>query len=206
MRRAGAAVLAVLCLCGSGCGSEVESSAVAAGVLDPTAVYPSDISPPPGTQYPCALTALPRELAGVPRRDREYINRTYARVLRATQAKLVLLKALQERAGIPRALDTYLASTGRLVTALRGDVIPEGLEAFHADVIGAIELQQRFFKKAADVRTNGGSMEAVYEIAEGRQASKRLFAAWGRMTERYPEWDEKTKDSIYHHLCALDLF
>ena len=173
---------------------------------DPTAVYPKDISPPPGTRYPCALTALPRELVGVPKRDREYINRTYARVLRATQAKLVLLKALDERGDVKRALDAYLASTGKLVTALRADEVPSGLEKFHADVVGAIELQQRFFRKAADVRTRGGSMEAVYAIGEGRESSRRLIAAWGAMSARYPQWDQATRDSIYHHLCALDLF
>jgi hypothetical protein len=71
----------------------------------PQDAYPSDITPPAGTQYPCALTALPRGLPGIPEADREYINRTYARILRATQAKLVLLKALEER----RDLDARLA-------------------------------------------------------------------------------------------------
>lgn len=206
MRRAGAALLAVLSLCTLGCGSPAESASVAASALDPTAIYPSDISPPPGTRYPCALTALPRELVGVPERDRAYINRTYARVLRATQAKLVLLDAIDDSRDIPRALETYLASIGKLKTALRADEPPKGLEPFHADVIRAIELQQRFFRKAADVRAGGGSMKAVYAVKEGRQASSRLFAAWHAMTERYPEWDDETKDSIYHHLCALDLF
>jgi hypothetical protein len=28
-------------------------------------VYPTDITPPPGTRYPCALTALPPGLPGV---------------------------------------------------------------------------------------------------------------------------------------------
>jgi len=58
--------------------------------------YPSDITPPPGTRYPCALTALPRRLSGI--------------------------------------------------------------------------------------------------------------RAWSRMQARYPGWSSETRDSIYHHLCALDLF
>ena len=51
-----------------------------------------------------------------------------------------------------------------------------------------------------------GGMAEVYQIAEGRQASARLISAWGRMQGRYPSWAPETKDSIYHHLCALDLF
>jgi len=26
------------------------------------------------------------------------------------------------------------------------------------------------------------------------------------MQARYPAWPPETRDSIYHHLCALDLF
>jgi hypothetical protein len=37
-------------------------------------------------------------------------------------------------------------------------------------------------------------------------ASSRLIAAWGRMQARYPGWPSETRESIYHHLCALDLF
>jgi hypothetical protein len=27
-----------------------------------------------------------------------------------------------------------------------------------------------------------------------------------REAARYPDWPAATRDSIYHHLCALDLF
>jgi hypothetical protein len=49
-------------------------------------------------------------------------------------------------------------------------------------------------------------MADVYAIPEGRQASARLIAAWGKMSARYPTWSAESRDSIYHHLCALDLF
>jgi hypothetical protein len=143
--------------------------------------YPTDITPPPGTRYPCALTALPRELPGIPEADRSYVNHTYARLLRATQAKLVLLKAIEE-------------------------AVPVGLEPFQADVLGALELQQIFFAKAAALRQSGHGMDAVYGVREGREASARLIAARSRMQGRYPGWPPATRDSIYHHLCALDLF
>ena len=168
--------------------------------------YPTDITPPPGTRYPCALTALPRGLPGIPEADRAYVNHTYARLLRATQAKLVLLKALEERRGIEPALARYRDATGGLAARQGGEAVPAGLEPFQADVLGALALQQTFFSKAAALRQAGRGMDEVYSVAEGRQASARLIAAWSRMQGRYPGWPPETRDSIYHHLCALDLF
>jgi hypothetical protein len=169
-------------------------------------VYPSDITPPPGTRYPCALTALPPGLPGVPEADRAYVNRTYARILRATQAKLVLLKALDESRGIAAHLDGYRDATSGLAARQRSDGVPAGLEPFQQDVLAALALQQAFFAKAAALRQAGRGMGEVYAVPEARQASARLVAAWSRMQARYPGWPPETRDSIYHHLCALDLF
>ncbi len=168
--------------------------------------YPADITPPPGTQYHCALTALPRTLPGIPESDRGYINRTYARLLRATQAKLVVLKALEEGGDASGAVARYLAQTTPLAERLRAEPAPAGLDPFQDDVVRALLLQQDFFRKAAPLRASGRSMLEVYQIPEGRLASSRLVAAWGRMQARYPSWSAETSNSIYHHLCALDLF
>lgn len=168
--------------------------------------YPADITPPPGTRYPCALTALPRGLPGVSEADRAYLNRTYARILRATQAKLVLLKALEESRGIEPAAAQYRDATRGLAARQESDGVPGGLEPFQEDVLAALTLQQAFFSKAAALRQGGRGMDEVYSVAEGRQASARLIAAWSRMQARYPGWPPETRDSIYHHLCALDLF
>ena len=185
---------------------------VAAGLLAlgaqsvPEDTYPRDITPPPGRQYPCALRALPSALPGIPEADRAYINRTYARVLRATQAKLVLLRALDEGRGMRAALAPYEDAVGRLASRLAADQPPAGLAPFQEDVRQALALQQSFFAKAVPLREGGASMAEVYQLGEGRQASARLISAWGRMQARYPSWSAETKDSIYHHLCALDLF
>ena len=184
--------------------------ATAARAAEPPAaaedVYPADITPPAGTQYPCALTALPRALPGIPEADRAYINRTYARVLRATQAKLVLLKALEEGRDLPAAHARYEETTRALAARLRAEAAPEGLGAFQEDVGQALALQQTFFARAVPLRQAGRGMAEVYQIPEGRTASARLISAWGRMQARYPSWSAETRDSIYHHLCALDLF
>ena len=168
--------------------------------------YPADIAPPPGTRYPCALTALPPGLPGVPPADRAFVNRTYSRVLRATQAKLVLLKALEEGKGMSAALAVYLEETQALSGRQKADGVPEGLAPFQQDVLTALELQQAFFRKALPLREAGRGMDAAYQMPEGRQASARLVAAFGQMQARYPAWSAETRDSIYHHLCALDLF
>jgi hypothetical protein len=169
-------------------------------------VYPRDITPPAGTQYPCALTALPRSLPGIPEADRAYINRTYARVLRATHAKLVLLKALEEKHDLAGALARYQDATGQLASKLGDDQPPDGLAPFQEDVHQALALQRTFFTKAVPLRESGAAMAQVYQIGDGRQASARLISAWGRMQARYPAWSAETKDSLFHHLCALDLF
>jgi hypothetical protein len=169
-------------------------------------VYPADITPPPGTRYHCALTALPRALRGIPEADRAYINRTYARILRATQTKLVVLKALEEGRDVSGAVARYLQTTTPIVERVRGEPAPAGLGPFQDDVATALSLQQGFFRKSVAVRERGGTMADVYRIPEGRQASARLIAAWGQMSARYPSWSAETRDSIYHHLCALDLF
>lgn len=168
--------------------------------------YPADIAPPPGTRYPCALTALPPGLPGVPPADRAFVNRTYSRVLRATQAKLLLLKSLDERQGMSDALARYLGETEALAGRQKADAVPEGLGPFQKDVLAALELQQAFFRKALPLREAGRGMDAAYQMPEGRQASARLVAAFGQMQARYPSWSAETRDSIFHHLCALDLF
>jgi hypothetical protein len=192
--------------CDGGTVLDHSSGVVEAATVDDTGRYPEDISPPRGTEYPCALTALPKNLPGIPPSDREYVNRTYARILRATQAKLVLLKAMEERLDIAGTTAGYRASASKLLDALRRDSPPRGLEEFHRDVILAIELQDEFFRKTAPMRADGAAMSEIFTVPEGREASGRLIAAWGAMASRYPDWPSDTKDSIYHHLCALDFF
>lgn len=181
-------------------------AAVRARADDADAVYPQDVSPPPGTRYPCALTALPRALPGIPEPERGYINRVYARLLRATQAKLLLLRALDGNRAPVDAGERYRLRSEALETGLRAEAPPDGLEPFNADVVEALRLQRAFFARAVALRGQGRSMAEVYAVPAGREASRRLLAAWSKMQRRYPAWSQATRDSIYHHLCALDLF
>jgi hypothetical protein len=167
--------------------------------------YPRDIQPPPGTRYPCALTALPVALPGIPPDDHRFINHSYTLILRATQAKLLMLKALDQGHAEPQ-WGTYQRDTSAALRALRAEPVPAGLEAFRDRVADALELQMTFFEKALEARRHGQTMTQVFAIPEGRAASARLQAAWSTMVHRYPAWATETRQSIYHHLCALDLF
>jgi hypothetical protein len=168
--------------------------------------YPGDITPPTGTQYPCALTALPRDLPGVPAADRRFINHVYSMILRATQAKLVLLRALGSTEGLQEPLERYLSATEEAKERIAAEAVPAGLDAFAGDVRAAIEKQQSFFRAAVESRSRGAEWNELFQHADGRAASQRLISAWSRMQQRYPQWSPELRESVYHHLCALDLF
>lgn len=170
--------------------------------------YPADVAPPPGTQYPCALTALPRELPGIPAGDRRFINHVYSMLLRATQAKLVLQKALAEGQGpvLATAHGHYRRVTGDALAKIRAEPVPAGLDRFRENVTAALDLQRTAFERAVQARLDGAPAGEEYKVPEGRAASQRLIAAWTQMMQRYPDWSAEMKDSVYHHLCALDLF
>lgn len=178
----------------------------AGGPESPDDWYPDDITPPAGTQYHCALTALPRDLPGIPASDRRFINHSYSLILKATQAKLVLLKALEGTADLEPALARYLDETGALRSRLALEPAPDGLGPFQVDVLDALDRQQTFFRAAVVARAGGASFAELFAHPDGRQASQHLIAAWGRMQQRYRAWSPALRDSIYHHLCALDLF
>lgn len=168
--------------------------------------YPADISLPPGVEYPCAVTALPADLVGIPDEDRRYVNHVYAIVISVVREKQVLLSVLGQRDDASQARADYNTTTADALTRLAAEPVPEGLEAFHADTVKAIELLRAFFEQAVPLRTGGASMKEMHTIPEGREASQRLHAAWAAMEARYGAWSPEVKHSVYHHLCALDLF
>ncbi|HKH49598.1 MAG TPA: hypothetical protein VKM72_33470 [Thermoanaerobaculia bacterium] len=170
--------------------------------------YPADVAPPPGTQYPCALTALPSELPGIPAGDRRFINHVYSMLLRATQAKLVLQKALAGGQGpaLASAHGQYRRVTGDALAKIRAEPVPAGLDKFRENVTAALDLQRTAFERAVQARIGGGPVGEEYKVPAARAASQQLIAAWTQMMLRYPDWPAEMKDSVYHHLCALDLF
>ena len=103
-------------------------------------------------------------------------------------------------------LRDYVATIDDARQAIEAEPVPPGLKAFHGKLLEALTLQQTFFTKAVEASDDGQPWEAVIAIPEGKQASSLLINAWGDMQRRYPGWTPAVKDSVYHHLCALDLF
>ena len=191
----------------SASGADPEAQAFAAQGLEFEDWYPDAIQAPEGTQYPCALTALPKELVGIPPEERRFVNHVYACLFDSIQAKQVILQALANgEDGLQPKLDAYLAQTTAAVEKIRAEPAPADLRGFRDTVVEAVELQQAFFTQGVAKAQEGVALAQIYTIPEGRQASQKLLAAWGAMSRRYPGWGPEVKDSVYHHLCALDLF
>lgn len=182
--------------------------------------YPKSIAPPKGTKYPCKLTALPKGLPGIPAEHVPFIDHTFSMILKSTHAKLVILESYRKGAGgkkpkataVNRTFKTYKRKVEQYLTKLRDEKAPSPeLQAFQKDVIKGIELQMIFFEKARDTvksKPFPQGYNSMMNIPEGRQASKILIASWQKISKHYKGFKghEKTKDSIFHHLCALDLF
>lgn len=168
--------------------------------------YPSSIALPAGMQYPCALTALPKSLDGVPDNEREYVNHVYAMILQCVQAKVRMLQDLGSPQTARTGYSKYYYQIQPALEKIKKEKTPAGLERFRDDVVSAITLQCSFFDKGAKMIEARKSWNEVMAQPEGRQASGLLIDAFNQMQARYPQWGSGTKDSIYHHLCALDLF
>lgn len=169
--------------------------------------YPTSISAPAGHTYPCALTALPKDLTGIPDGDKRFINHVYAMLLKCCQAKLVMIDELMKDNGAySTTYAKYYADTAAARQKIATEPVPKGLESFRNSVLSAVDQQVQFFNKAVTARQQGQSAQQVLAIPEGRAASSMLFAAWSEMQTRYPSMSAPVKDSTYHHLCALDLF
>lgn len=169
--------------------------------------YPKSITAPAGHNYPCALVPLPGTLDGIPEADREFINHTYSMILKCLQAKLLMIDTLyKDNQQYLAAFDTYLKETTIAKQKITAERAPAGLEEFKSAVLKAIDLQISFFRSGAQLREQHKPMQSVMSQPDGRAASQMLFAAWDKMSARYPSWSPSVKDAIYHHLCALDLF
>lgn len=169
--------------------------------------YPISITPPSGHQYPCALTALPKDLSGIPDADKKYINHIYAMILKCLQAKLVIIDTInQDGQNYSQAYSQYYRDTVAARQKLLAEPVPDGLTPFRNTVVSAIDKQISYFGTAVKTRQAGGTAASALSAPAGREASSLLQNAWGTMMNRYPAMSPAVKDSTYHHLCALDVY
>lgn len=176
--------------------------------IDKSNWYPANIAAPSGHRYPCELTPLPRELTGIPAAEKTYINHIYSLVLRCLQVKLVMIDTIYtDRAAYSSAYTSYYSTTVACRQKIMSEPIPEKtLMSFRNDLVNALDKQVVFFRQASQERQAGKSSQAVMQIPAAREASGLLQQAYGKMASRYPTWSVPVQQSIYHHLCALDVF
>jgi hypothetical protein len=170
--------------------------------------YPASIEPPPGHHYPCKLQALPRHLPGIDSTDHTFINHIFSMILQCLRAKLVMIDTLYlPDKNYDAAYSSYYAQTIDARRRIVSEPEPPKLKGFKEDLIRALDSQMVFFQKAVALKKQGGSIEKILEIEEAKKASSLLMSAWSKISAQYGKsWDPAVKDSIYHHLCALDVF
>jgi hypothetical protein len=167
--------------------------------------YPASIALPNGLSYSCSLTPLPAQMDGIPGKDRLYINHVFAMILKCAQAKTIMISKLT-RGSARNAYATYYASTISSLKIIRSEPTPRGLETFRNQVLQGLILQLKFFEKAATAAEAGTDFNTILKIPEGKQASSQLQSAWSQLKSRYTNCSPTTENSMYHHLCALDVF
>lgn len=167
--------------------------------------YPASVALPDGLNYHCALTPLPPTMDGVLPGDRLYINHVFSMILKCAQAKTIMCSKLT-KGSARSAYAKYYASTIDALKTIRAEPTPRGLELFRNQLMQGIILQIKFFDKAATAAEAGTDFNTILKIPEGKQASSQLQSAWGQLKARYTNFGPTTENSMYHHLCALDMF
>lgn len=127
-------------------------------------------------------------------------------ILKCIQAKVMIWGSLNNKNTIDAAYAHYYAETKAAADKIRAEPIPKGLETFQNQILTAIALQMTFFSKAQNMVKTGRTFDEIMALPEGRQASAQLQSAWSATMQRYPGLPSEMQNSIYHHLCALDLF
>ena len=167
--------------------------------------YPANTSPPAGTAYPCAFTPMPKTLDGIPPSHHRFLNHVCSLLVKAIHQRLLAHQALA--AGNGAGLETYLAATRELQKKIRDEEAPSSMRAFRDDLVAGLEGEMTAYGAAFAARRSGNeAIQALGAAPGGREASGRLISAWQKMEARYPKWTPDVKNSLYHHLCALDIF
>lgn len=191
------------------CGALVLSSLISSGICQTTGTYwyPQSIALPANHRYPCTLNALPRDLTGIPQSEKIYIDHAFSLLLKMLQAKIVMFDTVSwDNQQYNSAYSSYYSKTVSARQKFLQLDTPKGLEGFRNDVVNGLDKQVVFFQKAAQMRLQGKSAQDIMSIPQGKLASSLYVSAWQKISSRYPNMSTSVKDSMYHHLCALDIF
>ncbi len=191
------------------CGALILNSLISSGLCQTVGNYwyPQSIALPANHRYPCTLNPLPRDLTGIPQSEKLYIDHAFSLLLKMLQAKIVMFDTVSwDNQQYNSAYSSYYSSTISARQKFLQLVAPKGLEGFRNDVVNGLDKQVVFFQKAAQMRLQGKSAQDIMSIPEGKLASSLYISAWQKISSRYPNMSTSVKDSMYHHLCALDIF
>lgn len=159
-----------------------------------------------GATYSTVLVPLPKPLGGIADSDKRYVNHVFAMLVKIVQAKQEMWQALVTNQHVKKTYEKYSAITAKALKKIHEEPLPQNLQAFESSLDSAVQLQTNFFRKAVKLRTSKSSMDPVLRIPEAGFASKRIEKAWQQMEKTYPAWSDDTRESIYCHLHAIDLF
>lgn len=169
--------------------------------------YPQSIALPANHRYPCTLNPLPRDLTGILPSEKLYVDHAFSLLLKMLQAKIVMFDTVSwDNQQYSSAYSSYYSNTVSARQKFLQLATPKGLEGFRNDVVNGLDKQVVFFQKAAQMRSQGKSAQDIMSIPEGKLASSLYISAWQKISSRYPNMSTSVKDSMYHHLCALDIF
>lgn len=174
---------------------------------DSTYWYPQSIALPANHRYPCTLNPLPRDMTGIPKNERLYVDHSFTLLLKMLQARIIMFDTVSwDNQQYQSAYKTYYSNTVSARQKFLQITPPKGLEGFRNDVVNGLDKQIIFFQKATKMRTDGKSAQDIMSIPEGKMASNLYISAWQKISTHYPQLSTTVKDSMYHHLCALDIF
>ncbi|MGE0711176.1 MAG: hypothetical protein AB7N76_29510 [Planctomycetota bacterium] len=178
-------------------------------------LYPSQIAPPPGQQWPSPILPLPEELGGVPQADRRYVEVAYAVMLEAIDARLRVIHAMKRTeagqplqdagrtVGLDVKLKRYREHTGALLRRLDQLEVPGPLGKFHKALQEGISQQLVWIDAAVEKKI---ALAQLPELQAGKRSKYQLGRAWLLFRKAYPDLDAATAKSCESHLKALQPF
>ncbi|HUK62736.1 MAG TPA: hypothetical protein VLV15_05360, partial [Dongiaceae bacterium] len=102
--------------------------------------------------------------------------------------------------------EVYRQRQGEVLDRMRQLAVPGRLQPVHEPIVRATERQIAFYGEFARAKTRDHTTDLRRMLAHPtlREQNEALHEAWARVNELYPDLDQPTHQTIYHHLCGFD--
>ncbi|WP_372365989.1 peroxiredoxin family protein [Candidatus Uabimicrobium sp. HlEnr_7] len=163
-------------------------------------IYPRNTDAPQGTKYPCAFSPLPSHLKGVPQQHHTFVAKFFAQIVKAIHARLKIHETLYNRdLSRKKRLKEYQKQLKVIVQNLKRINAPDKkLQKIPEDIVSALLFQEKAYISFVETGT--------FSKAKGKAGSKILLKNWQQISKYYKKMNPDVKNSVYHHLCALDIY